>query len=175
MKVLFFPDWVFVSLKAQGYSRTDVIDEKRLLSILSLDDVAFLSLMQDRLNEVIPQSILETFPTALPSWWPSTDVSGLMDRRIDHHVNGRLKGESIAVPYNNLTCQMMDEKTLVFYPIHSEYEMRESTQDSKDSKLQLLDRVIQELYGYLTFEDLALTPLMQDFLATSHLLQRRAA
>lgn len=186
MRALYVPDWVFTALKAQGYQRSDVLNPEILKSILSVDDVAFLSLIQDRLDQVLPKSMIETFhgnsaelsPTSgklACRWWPDGNEwpEGFIDRKVNMRVNG--VPENFKTPYSNLSCEMMDEDTIVFYPIKplGECILHDGIGVQKLSdKLALLDRVIQEVYSFVTFQDLALTPIMKDYLITGQLVQR---
>lgn len=169
MRVLYFPDWVFTALKAQGYQRSESLCEEVLASILSIDDVVFLSLIQDNINQVVPQSVLDTFPIDYnkgPLVWPSVVMGeDYRDSRLNYTVNGL--PENFKTPMDNLGCEMMDENTLVFYPLVpiGEYELNPVA--TGQHKLDLLDRVIQEIYPYLTYSDLALTPIMRDYLLTA--------
>lgn len=173
MRVLYFPDWVFTALKAQGYQRSESLDENVLTSTLSIDDVVFLSCIQSEIRRVVPESIINTFPHQWDSpetaFWPRIAYD---DDHKDARLNFQLNGlpEDFTTPLSNLGCEMMDEETLVFYPLIplSQYEIKSPRLggESQD-KLDLLDRVIQEIYPYLTFQDLSLTPLMRDYLLTS--------
>lgn len=165
MRVLYFPDWVFTALKAQGYQRSESLCEEVLASILSIDDVVFLSLIQDNIIQVVPQSVLDTFPANGCVWPKAAYDDDHRDSRLNYTVNGL--PENFKTPMDNLGCEMMDENTLVFYPLVpiGEYELNPVA--TGQHKLDLLDRVIQEIYPYLTYSDLALTPIMRDYLLTA--------
>jgi hypothetical protein len=189
MRVYYFPDWVFSALSAQGKNRSDVLCDEVVTSILSLDDVAFVSVMNQRICDILPKSLVETFLRdhgGPDTFWPRCEFNrntidgkekhlpGLWDRIQNIQVNGCPDVWNPGV--SNLTCEMMDEDTLVFTnmrPIGTPPPDGMASV-SLERKITLLERVMEEIYPFVTFQDLAQTPLMRDWLISKQIEQKPA-
>jgi hypothetical protein len=71
-------------------------------------------------------------------------------------------------PYTNplagITVDLLDEDTMMFHPI--ECDSDDIVSPSLDVKLDLYDRVIRQAYPFVSFNDLMMTPLIEDYLLT---------
>jgi hypothetical protein len=178
MRVFYFPDWVFKALSAQGHQRADVLNEQILVSTLSVDDVAFISYIQRNLQTIVPPSVISSFPGCVPYDFIGDKLTGedndaFYNRRMEYCANGT--PEPYYTPYDNLTVDMFDENTIVFSPIKPVAGFLENDAigaDRSNAKLDLLDRVIQQVYPYVSFPDLALTPMLRDYMQEKQQQQR---
>lgn len=170
MRIFYIPDWVFTALEASGYGRKDVLDGKVLADTLSADDVAFLYVIQLRIDEVVPGSVFATFPSDRNLFVAGNLFEHLRDhdgvnRAINEYISNGTP-EPFVCPPSKLKVELMDENTLVFSPTCKLSECVGMKDPSVVGKRDLLDCVIQKVYGMIAFSDLVVTPLMSDYIST---------
>lgn len=68
MKLIMVPDWVEKALERESLDLNAVLDPEKLLSTLSREDVAFYFWINSHLERWVPQEVVETFSSTLPSF-----------------------------------------------------------------------------------------------------------
>lgn len=170
MKILYVPGHLRAALEAAGAKGASVYEIENLVNILSPEDVAFYCYVNMSLAKVLPASIAQSFPSALVA---SRDpfASNSNDKRVKEALrilNEYCLNDSAPVPHYEglyLTCDLMDEDTIQF--THVAIADGIDTPSPAIGERTLIDRVIQQLHGFLPFEAIAKLPLFAGYLSAS--------
>lgn len=168
MRIYYIPDWVFSALDAAGYGRKDVLNGKVLTDTLSADDVAFLYVIQLRIDEVVPGCILATFPgdrnmLSYDGLLGHLNEHEGLSRAINEYISNGLPEDFTTAP-SQLDCELFDENTLVFFPTKKLSECAGMKDPDSIGLRDLLDKTIKAVYSMVAFTELAVTPLMASYI-----------
>lgn len=178
MKILYVPDYMRAALKAAGAEEKNLYCLEKLLNILSPEDVAFYCHLNLNPSVVIPQAITSSLEWALVAEgdnpFPPKDSSPAAKEfhRLLQEFSLGQNVPTLELAGKDLTCDLMDENTILFTHIPQPSAMGENVSTNLRG---LFDRVIQQLYAFMPFEELCKLPLFAGFLETSQTQQGATA
>lgn len=182
MKSMYVPGHLLAALEAAGVKTAKDYTIENLVNIVSPEDVAFYCYLNMSLKLVLPEAIVESLPSAWANGYDPLVSQGSEDGRVTEVL--RLLNEyclndsapPLQVDGLHLTSELFDEDTIRF--THIPYEAGASNVAASLSPAAIeravLDRVIQQLHGFMPFESIAQLPLFAGYLQTSQTLLSNA-
>ncbi len=178
MKYVYCPAEIRSALVAAGVDLKKLTSIENLVNIVSLHDVAFYLYVNLTLSdhpEVMPEEVIHSLPNALFAGKEAADVF-LTDHRLGDEITKQLSGllneyslngnaPAVQVEGKRLVCDLLDENTILFS--HRPLEAGEASDNNLESKRDLLDRLIQQLLVFHSFEEVARMPVFRAYLHAS--------
>lgn len=175
MKFIYCPAQIRTAFSTAGLDLRILLDLERIASILSPDDVGIILHFNLDAAKVLPACIPESLTNAYIA--PDQRVSEIPWDRIKSNKEAIMRALN-DLSYNKsdnasivntkdmkVTCDLMDENTLIFS--HAKLEANEVSSDTTEGLKVLLDRLIQQLVVHHPFEEVAALPLFKAFLTAS--------
>ena len=173
MKILYVPGHIQSALEAAAGDVKDLFSPEALANIASPEDVAFYCYVNLRLDKVIPEEIAHSLPMGLyqtpdgapPAWFGNHSAGEGRMKEVNRIVNEYCINDNapqLNLDGMKLTCDLLDQDTIRF--THVELAPGEVNENSVGGLHQLYDRVIQQLYSFFSFEDLAKLKLFAGYL-----------
>ena len=163
MKMVYAESWMLEALKAAHLPPTALLDLPVLLDTLSPVDVAKYLAMNRSLTEFLPKALVASFSPLelhLEHLGEHTKKQKLADALRRHEfAKGAVPQRANDSDYK-LTCDLLDPDTLVFQHIlKSDPSLNEAYYE-----MTLAERVLRQMYTTLSFEKLAVLPIMRGWL-----------
>lgn len=177
MKIVYIPDYLYPALSASSVGVKELQNIEFLVSILSPEDVAFyLYLNIGKLELAMPEDLAISFTNIVVAkdnlFLAMENSDNPILRQVKYTLNNFYLNNdvpSLDLESKVLSCDLMDEDTIRF--THVFKDMGTSSSSEEVIARRLYDGVIQKLYAFYPFEELAQLPLMVGFLKTSKKLQ----
>lgn len=173
MKFIYCPAQIRTALSAAGLDLRVLLDLEKIASILSPDDVGIILHVNLDATQVLPECIPQSLTNAyVHSDKPGPEVPweriNTNKKEIERIINDLCMNKQPSVVTTKdmkVTCDLMDENTLIFS--HIKLEAGEASSDTPEGLKTLLDRLIQQLVVHHPFHEVAALPLFKTFLGVS--------
>ena len=173
MKFIYCPAQIRTALTAAGLDLRILLDLEKISGILSPDDVGIILHANLDTSRILPPCIGQSLTNAyvysdkpgpeVP--WERIKTNQKQIRQIINDLCLNENGPEIATKDMKVTCDLMDENTLVFS--HTTLETGEASSVTPEGLRVLLDRLIQQLVIHQPFEEVALLPLFKEYLTVT--------
>ncbi len=173
MKFIYCPAQIRTALTAAGLDLRILLDLEKISGILSPDDVGIILHANLDTSGFLPACIGQSLNNAYiypdkPENVAPFDRLRVNRKEIEKIVNDfclNKNAPEIVTKDMKVTCDLMDENTLVFS--HTTLEPGEASSVTPEGLRTLLDRLIQQLVIHQPFEEVALLPLFKEYLSVS--------
>lgn len=169
MKILYVPDWMMAALESAGAPVSDLYSVEKLLNTLSPGDVAFYIQCQYHLSDIIPAPIADSFtlPSSIVDEFECSDPNLVESFKAFQSKLESMKAHKdvphIETDGKQLSCDLMDENTIRF--THIPLGISDPSDETLQGEAGLYDRVIRQLYSFVSFHELASLPVFAGYLS----------
>lgn len=173
MNLVLIPNWVISALESENYSVKDALNADKLMSTLSMEDVAFYIWLNQQLDIWIPKDIIKSFTTGVDGMGFSHDVTKQFNdlllacdieyaNKVGNHQPVKQSADlfgflSNPVEINKISffVKQIDMNTLCLIP----------TISTENSTVGLINDLIYFLNNQLPFYEIAKKPIFKFYLS----------
>lgn len=168
MKILYVSDWMLDAVKASQRPLDTLCNIPALLDTLSADDVAFYLTANQHLSSFIPEAVVRSFTKPDFNFDPRQakdnpavkKVVDALERRA--FQKGKFVPEEANDPTKVLTCELMNDDTILVYFIPKQAIEGEEDQDRQGV---FIERLMRQVYTQVRFETMTQLPFFGQYLS----------